>query len=125
MMWFIVDDNMNAAGIIDSTPTGTADKQEALVKAWKEWNHLTRVEKINRDDFYIALGRADDDGLLDWNTVAETVSFKSQYHVKPEFYSLWGEDVDEDVVIDMAEVVNLSMEWDKPVDELLEQLEEI
>lgn len=123
--WYIVDDATTTAGLLDAEPIHTTDKQAALIKALRGWNHLTQSEQKNRDDFYIAFGKADDDGLLDWNTVKETVSFKARYHVKPEFFSLWGEEVDEETVIDLAEVVNLSLEWGKPVDELLEQLEEI
>ena len=46
------------------------------------------------------------------------------YTIKPEFLSSWGEDCTEETVIDTAEVERLSEEWEKPVDELLEQLEE-
>jgi len=47
-----------------------------------------------------------------------------RYTIKPEFLNLWGEDVTEETVIDTAEVKRLAQEWEKPVDELLEQLEE-
>ena len=47
-----------------------------------------------------------------------------QYTVKPEFLPLWG-DVDESTVITHSEVERLSVEWEKPIAELLEQLNEI
>lgn len=46
------------------------------------------------------------------------------FAVKPEFLTLWGEDCTEDTVITEAELSRLSQEWDKPVEELLEQLDE-
>lgn len=46
------------------------------------------------------------------------------YTIKPDYLSSWGEDCTEETVIDTAEVERLSEEWEKPVYELLEQLEE-
>ena len=46
------------------------------------------------------------------------------YTIKPEYLSSWGDYCTEETVIDTAEVERLSEEWEKPVDELLEQLEE-
>lgn len=48
----------------------------------------------------------------------------ARYTIKPEYLTLWGEDCTEDTVVDTAEVERLAVEWEKPVDELLEQLEE-
>jgi hypothetical protein len=48
-----------------------------------------------------------------------------RYTIKPEYLTLWGDDVTEDTVIDAAEVERLAREWEKPVEELLEQLIEI
>ena len=75
-MWFIVDDATTAKGRLDVEPTDTEDKPTALTKALHVWNHLTHDERKNRDAFYIALGQTDEDGLLDWNTVTETVKLK-------------------------------------------------
>jgi hypothetical protein len=48
------------------------------------------------------------------------------YRVKPEYYDLWQATPENDIV---AEEFVLQMthpnEWDKPLDELLEQLDEI
>ena len=62
-----------------------------------------------------------------WHYEITDVPYKNeaQYHVKRDFWSEWGENVDEDTVITTDELINLSREWEKPVDELLEQLEEI
>ena len=45
------------------------------------------------------------------------------YHIKPEYLTMWGEDCTEDTLIDTAEVEHLAAEWDKPIEELLPQLE--
>ena len=47
-----------------------------------------------------------------------------RYTIKPEYLTLWGEDCTEETIITEAEVERLAQEWEKPVDELLEQLEE-
>ena len=44
------------------------------------------------------------------------------YKVLSEFWSLWGENVDENTTVTLDEVKRLSYEWDKTVEELLEQL---
>ena len=46
------------------------------------------------------------------------------YTIKPEYVSLWGEDCTEDTVIDATEVERLAAEWEKPIDDLMEQLED-
>lgn len=47
-----------------------------------------------------------------------------RYTIKQEFLSNWGEDCTEETIITAAEVERLAEEWEKPVKELLEQLEE-
>lgn len=48
-----------------------------------------------------------------------------RYTIKPDFLSLWGEDCTKETVITGDEVARLSVEWGKPVEDLLEQLIEI
>ena len=48
-----------------------------------------------------------------------------QYTIKAEFLPLWGEDCTEDTIITEEELRRLSQEWEKPVEELLEQLNEV
>ena len=47
----------------------------------------------------------------------------AEYHIKPEFAAMWGEDVDDETIVTGIRVAELAEEWDKSVDELLEQLE--
>lgn len=47
------------------------------------------------------------------------------YRVLPEFYADWGVFDDDEAVVDMKQIVWLSGEWEKPVEELMEQVEEI
>ena len=61
--------------------------------------------------------------MLDSGTV--TVENVTEFHVKPDFCHLWGSDTDENTVLSYDDVVSLAHEWEKPVEELLEQLEEI
>lgn len=48
-----------------------------------------------------------------------------RYTIKTEYLSNWGEDCTEETIITDAEVERLAQEWEKPVEELLEQLIEI
>jgi len=47
-----------------------------------------------------------------------------RYTIKPEYLTMWGSWTDEDTIVTTAEVERLAAEWEKPVEELLEQLEE-
>lgn len=123
--WYIIDDATTARGQIFDHYTNTDDMDKALQLAQKEWNQLTKDEQEKRDDFYIALGAKDEDDCLDWNSVTKCISFKSRYHIRPDHISEWGSDTPMDYVVTLDEVINLSREWETPVSELLEQLEEI
>lgn len=48
-----------------------------------------------------------------------------KYQVKPEYIDLWFIDDASENVITEEELLRLSREWEKPVNELLEQLIEI
>ena len=45
------------------------------------------------------------------------------YTVKPEYYSLWGENVDAETILTTEEVLALADEWGKTLDEVLAQLD--
>ena len=47
------------------------------------------------------------------------------YRVKPEYWSLWGSDTDENTVIPYGWAVQLAHEWGKSVYAIFDQLEEI
>lgn len=44
------------------------------------------------------------------------------YHIKSDYLTMWGSDCTEETVIDQTELERLAAEWEKPVEELLEQL---
>lgn len=51
----------------------------------------------------------------------------AKYRVKPEYMDLWlaaGEESDE-LIVEYDDIVRLSYEWNKPLKELLEQVEQI
>lgn len=48
-----------------------------------------------------------------------------KYEVKAEYWDMWGITNEEDAIIDQNEVERLSAEWETPVENLLEQIEEI
>lgn len=47
-----------------------------------------------------------------------------QYRIKPEYYDLWGAYEGMDIVDD-EEIKRLAYEWEMPIAELMEQVEEI
>ena len=48
-----------------------------------------------------------------------------KYTIKPEYLPLWGEDADENTIITQDDIERFAADWEKPVEELLDQLEEI
>ena len=50
---------------------------------------------------------------------------KTLYRVLPEFYADWGVYDDDEAIVDMEQIRWLSGEWEKPVEELMEQVEEV
>ena len=47
------------------------------------------------------------------------------YRVLPEFYADWGVYDDDEATVDMEQIIWLSGEWETPVEELMEQVEEV
>jgi hypothetical protein len=47
------------------------------------------------------------------------------YRVLPEFYADWGVYNDDEAIVDMEQIIWLSGEWETPVEELMEQVEEV
>ena len=47
------------------------------------------------------------------------------YTIKPKYLDLWGADADESVIVTQDDVERLAADWEKPVEELLDQLDEV
>ena len=47
------------------------------------------------------------------------------YRILPEFYADWGVYDDDEAIVDMEQIRWLSGEWGTPVEELMEQVEEV
>ena len=47
------------------------------------------------------------------------------YRVLPEFYEDWGVFDDDEAIVDMEQIIWLSGEWETPIEELMEQVEEV
>lgn len=73
----------------------------------------------------ITLGRFDDNGDYDDDYFYVIDSTETLYTVKPEFIDLWGGNVYEGTLFIVGEIDTLAREWEKPVEELLDQVEEI
>ena len=46
----------------------------------------------------------------------------TQYHIKPEYLPLWGDDATEETVLTGDDVETICRGWEKPVSEILDQL---
>lgn len=58
--------------------------------------------------------------------VYDNVNFIDKtYRVKPEYWSLWGSETDENTVVTHVDAVRLAHDWQKSVYAILDQLEEI
>ena len=47
------------------------------------------------------------------------------YTIKPEYLALWGEEVTTETIITTAELARIASEWDKTVEDLTSQLNEV
>lgn len=47
------------------------------------------------------------------------------YTIKSEYLPLWGEDADENTIVTQDDIERFAADWEKPAEELLEQLEEV
>lgn len=48
---------------------------------------------------------------------------KAEYRIKPEYIDLWGGEAGADTVVNGADVAEIARGWEKPADEIFEQLE--
>ena len=49
----------------------------------------------------------------------------ANYIVKGDYWDMWGVSSEEEAIVDMAEIERLASEWEKSVEELLEQVDEV
>lgn len=109
-IWYAVltDNNDNDWG------TGSFDKDSAVRVA-------ASYRESGYPDAHIAVISNDTDNPV----CIDVITDLEAYHVKPEFFSMWGEDVDENSVITLDEVKRLADEWNTSTSDLLDQLIEI
>ena len=77
--WHIVD---KRDGDEWTENTNTDDLDTARNLAISQWEALSDHDRKHRQEFYIALGETDEDGLLDWNSVMDTVDVMSAKSVR-------------------------------------------
>ena len=58
----------------------------------------------------------------DEDTSPQLLYLDKLYRIKPEYLAAWGSETNEETVLTGKEVLSLANEWEKPVDELLDQL---
>lgn len=46
------------------------------------------------------------------------------YRVKPDYWDMWGVEFEDEAIVPMEEIERLAIEWEKPVSDLLDQVEE-
>lgn len=73
----------------------------------------TEREQISKPEF---LSRAID-------ALEKQEGIKMMYTIKPEFWELWGASNEAEARVDLGEIERLAAEWEKPVAELVPQLE--
>lgn len=47
------------------------------------------------------------------------------FRIRPEFLTLWGEETTADTVVTMNDIEELAADWEKPVEDLMQQVEEV
>ena len=80
--WYIID---YSNGDMDATNTGTADRETARKLLIRDWRGLSEHDRKLRREFYAALGEPDEDGLLDMNTVTDTIDIGSAQKYQVEY----------------------------------------
>ena len=80
----------------------------------QEWVQIEDIPSAGIRDYFMAIINEREGGTMQEVT----------YRVKPEYYDLWGAYEGFDVVTE-SQVEDLSREWDIPVDELLNQIDEL
>lgn len=97
------------------------EKDEAYTKTEEFLERLGEVGK----EF------SENDILRTWENVWEQINDEMRengmknYRIKDEFLDSWGEDVPDGYIVTQEELERLASEWEVPVEELLEQLEEV
>ena len=85
------------------------------------------IERIGE----VGEGFSEEEIFQTWENVWEQINDEMRengmknYRIKEEYLDRWGEDVTEDYIVTQEELERLASEWEIPVEELLEQLEEI
>lgn len=94
-----------------------------------------KSDQRNAKFYGLKLSRNTDAAMIQWldsqesvqgylkSIIKEDMMMDKRFYVKDEYLDLWG--ADEDTVVTYQEVKNLAREWDKSLDELLDQLIEI
>ena len=81
---------------------------------------LAKLDEVPNKQGYIKdLIRAD---IARKGTAQKKEEKTMTYHVKPEYLTMWGDETTDETVIEQSELERLAAEWEKPIEELLEQL---
>lgn len=59
------------------------------------------------------------------NVKWEGMKMKKHYRIREEFWDMWGVNNEEEAVINDDELKRLSIEWEIPVNELIQQTEQL
>lgn len=49
----------------------------------------------------------------------------SYFRIRPEFLTLWGEETTADTVVTLCDIMELAEDWEKPIEDLMQQVEEV
>ena len=72
--WFLIDDCTTAKGATFEEPMAATTREEAAEELRRAWDRLSRADQKARDDFRAVLAEADEDGIIDYETVTDEVT---------------------------------------------------
>ena len=108
-----------------------AELREMASLGWEKDEAYTKTEEFLERLGNVGEGFSVNDIHMVWENVWEQINDEmsengmKNYRIKKEYLDRWGEDVPDGYIVTQEELERLSDEWEIPVEELLEQLEEI
>ena len=78
LFYWVVDDALETRAALFEDKLDAQDEAEAIRKARREWDHLTRQEKKERGAFYLCTAPEDEDGHMDEGSEKLVFDFKNE-----------------------------------------------
>ena len=76
--WYIIRESVHAAGQVFETPIDAADQADAIETARAKFSMLSKHDQDACEDFYVGFAALDEDGCIDYDSMTDVYSIKSE-----------------------------------------------